>query len=316
VVVSPSAVVWNQAGAAIGDLVRARLPDTQVIDIPLDPPEPPDPRAEILLAWPRRDLPAAAREGVDVDWAHDVRWIHSAMTGIDDYPSALLRERVVTCSRGLAAVPAAEYVLAAILSAEKHIPEIWQQDSAATARSGTLAGKTLGIVGLGEIGTAVAERALAFGMHVVATRRTDRPSPTAGVTLISLDELLTESHHIALTLPATPATRHCIDASAVARMRPGSHIINVARGSLIDDQALLAALDEGRIGLATLDVTDPEPLPANHQLRRHPRVRLSPHVSARDPHGLERLVDRFVTNYRRYTTGDELLGLVDLAAGY
>jgi phosphoglycerate dehydrogenase-like enzyme len=99
-------------------------------------------------------------------------------------------------------------------------------------------------------------------------------------------------------------------------MRPGSHIINVARGSLIDDQALLAALDEGRIGLATLDVTDPEPLPANHQLRRHPRVRLSPHVSARDPHGLERLVDRFVTNYRRYTTGDELLGLVDLAAGY
>jgi phosphoglycerate dehydrogenase-like enzyme len=312
---SPSAAVWNQAGSAIGNLVRARLPGSHVIDIPLDPSGTPAPDAEILLAWPRRDLPAAAREGVDVGWARNIRWVHSAMTGIDDYPSALLQQRLVTCSRGLAAVPAAEYVLAAILSAEKQIPAVWR-DNLASAPIGTLLDRTLGIVGLGEIGNAVANRALAFGMHIVATRRTDRPSPNANVSLVTLDELLSESDHIALTLPATPATRHCINASALAQLRRGAHIVNVARGSLIDDDALLTALDDGRVGLATLDVTDPEPLPATHPFRSHPRVRLSPHVSARDPHGLGRLVDRFATNYHRYTAGQELLGLVDLKAGY
>jgi phosphoglycerate dehydrogenase-like enzyme len=207
-------------------------------------------------------------------------------------------------------------VLAAILSAEKHIPAVWQDETAPSAPIGTLLDRTLGIVGLGEIGNAIAHRALAFGMRVIATRRTDRPSPNTDVSLVTLDELLAKSDHIALTLPATPATRHCINASALAQLQPGAHIVNVARGSLIDDDALLTAIDDGHVGLATLDVTDPEPLPATHPFKSHPRIRLSPHVSARDPHGLGRLVDRFASNYHRYLAGRELLGVVDLEAGY
>jgi phosphoglycerate dehydrogenase-like enzyme len=312
-----SAAVWNQAGARIGDAVRSQLPDTEVIDIALDPASLPATKAAILLAWPRRDLPAAARERVDVSWAREIRWVHSAMTGIDDYPTALLRGRLVTCSRGLAATPAAEYVLAAILSAEKHIPELWDDRLALSLPIGSLAGSTLGIVGLGEIGRAVAERALAFGMRVVATRRTNRPSPLPAVRIVELRELLSVSDHVALTLPATAQTQRLIGADALAWARPGAHIINVARGVLIDDDALLAALDDGRVRLATLDATDPEPLRADHPLRRHPRVRLSPHVSARDSGGLERLAERFALNYRRWVAdAEDLLGVVDLDAGY
>src|SRR5262249_28516543 len=145
---------------------------------------------------------------------------------------------------------------------------------------GTLEGKTLGIVGLGAIGTAVARLAEPFGMRIVGLRRTAAPAPRPSIEVMtSLTALLNGADHVVISAPATPATRHLIDADALASMKPGTHLVNVARGSLVDQDALVAALDAGRLGRATLDVVEPEPLPPGHPLYTHERVRLTPHVS-------------------------------------
>ncbi len=131
-----------------------------------------------------------------------------------------------------------------------------------------------------------------------------------------LAELLASSDHVVIAAPATDRTEHLIDAAALSRMKPGAHLVNVARGSLIDQDALVAALDEGGLARATLDVVDPEPLPAGHPLFRHDRVRLSPHVSWSSPRTLRRTMGLFVENIDRYRDGQELLGTVDLKEGY
>jgi phosphoglycerate dehydrogenase-like enzyme len=172
-------------------------------------------------------------------------------------------------------------------------------------------------VGLGGIGVAVAQRALPFGMRVLALRRTGRKSPIEGVELAkSLGDLLESSDHLVLALPATPKTRHLIGAAALARIKPGAHLINIARGSLVDQEALREALASERVALASLDVTDPEPLPAGHWLYEHPKVRLSPHVSWSMPGAVSRLLDTFVDNLHRYREGAPLDGRVDLDEGY
>jgi phosphoglycerate dehydrogenase-like enzyme len=217
-------------------------------------------------------------------------------------------------------VPIAEWVLAQMLAFEKRLPDSWITDVPATwntADLGGLDGRTLGLIGLGGIGAAVAARALPFGMRVVARRRTAAPSPVAGVELLgSLDELLAIADHVVVTAPATPDTRHLLDADAFAAMRPGVHVVNIARGSLIDQDALRAALDEGRVAMASLDTVDPEPLPASHWMYSDPRVRLSPHISWSMPGASDVLVATFIENLRRYVAGDPLLGVVDVDAGY
>ena len=154
-------------------------------------------------------------------------------------------------------------------------------------------------------------------MRVLALRRTGRKSPVCGVELAkSLGDLLESADHLVLALPATPKTRHLIDAAALARIKPGAHLINVARGSLVDQEALREALTSGRVALASLDVTDPEPLPAGHWLYEHPKVRLSPHMSWSTPGAVSRLLDTFVENLRRYREGAPLEGRVDLDERY
>ena len=207
-----------------------------------------------------------------------------------------------------------------MLAFEKQLPECWitgPPDQWNAATLGGLEGRTLGVIGLGAIGTEVARRALAFDMDVVALRRSDRPPPLPAVERAAdLGSLLAGSDHIVLAAPATPRTARLLDASALARVRTGAHLVNVARGTLVDNDALLAALDDGRIGRATLDVVDPEPLPAGHPLYVHPRVRLTPHISWSSPRSLMRTMERFVDNVERYRSGRPLLGVVDLAEGY
>jgi phosphoglycerate dehydrogenase-like enzyme len=240
--------------------------------------------------------------------------------GIDGFPLAVVGDQVLTCSRGAAAPAIAEFVLAAMLAFEKQLPEVWVTEPPANwniASLGGLEGRTLGIIGLGSIGTEVARRALAFDMEVVAVRRRQLPTPLPGITLTGdLAELLDRSDHVVVAAPATDRTEHLIDAAALDRMKPGSHLINVARGSLVDQEALMAALDRDRPARATLDVVAPEPLPTGHPLYGHDRVRLSPHVSWSSPRTLQRTMSLFVENVDRYRTGQELLGTVDLKEGY
>jgi phosphoglycerate dehydrogenase-like enzyme len=217
-------------------------------------------------------------------------------------------------------VPIAEWVLATMLAFEKKLPGSWvHSPPAAWGRGtlGTLAGRTLGLAGFGGIGRAVAERALAFDMHVRALRRTDASLAMAGVTVAtSLTDLVASADHLVLALPLTSATHHVIGPEIFAAMKPGAHLVNIARGGLVDQEALRVALDDGRVAMASLDAVDPEPLPAGHWLYAHPRVRLSPHVSWNMPNAGEVLVEAFIDNVRRYRRGEALVGVVDVQAGY
>ena len=132
----------------------------------------------------------------------------------------------------------------------------------------------------------------------------------------SLHEVLAGSDHVVVSAPATAATRHLIDAAAFDALKPGAHLVNVARGALVDQDALLAALDSGRVATASLDVVDPEPLPEGHPLYAHPGVRLSPHISWSAPDTMDRTVALFAENLRRYRAGRPLQGVVDPIAGY
>ena len=190
-------------------------------------------------------------------------------------------------------------------------PEHWNFQPAAT-----LSGATLGLLGLGGIAQRVARIALAFEMRVLALRRTDAPSPVGGVELVhSFDRLTAEADHLVLAAPATERTRQVVDSSNLARAKPGLHLVNIARGSLVDQEALRRALDDGTVARASLDVTDPEPLPAGHWMYDHPKVFLTPHASWVGPPPFERAAEIFCDNLDRYLAGEPLAGEVG-EAGY
>src|SRR6266542_5732306 len=285
--------------------MRAAVPDVEVIDIGSDPPSS-DLRADVLFGgWSPHTL----------EYAQHVDWVHLAGTGIDSYPRELFDGRIVTCARGASAIPIAEFVLAGMLAFEKHLPETWLDEPPEHwnfAQLGWLNTRTLGLVGLGGIGVAIAERALPFGMKVRALRRRPEPSPLEGVEVVgSLDELLPEADHLVLAAPATARTRHLINAETLALVKPGVHLVNIARGALVDQDALRDALDDGRVAMASLDTVEPEPLPEGHWLYAHPKVRLSAHVSWASPAGMDRTLEIFIENLRRYANDEPLLHHVD-----
>jgi len=289
------------------------MPDVDVIVIPAEGALDPDVRGDVLLTytWGAPNLAEVVSRGV--------RWIHTFGTGVDAFPFAAIGARTLTCARGASAVPIAEWVLAMLLSFEKHLPDAWITERAAWKRLelGSLQGRTLGLLGLGGIGTAVALRALPFGMQVIAHRRSGAASPLAGVELVrDVDELLARADHLVLALPATSETRHVIGRRTLATVKHGVHLVNVARGSLVDQDALRAALDDGRVARASLDTCEPEPLPEGHWLYAHPRVRLSAHVSWSMPGALDIFVDTLLENLRRFRAGEPLQGVVDVALGY
>ena len=250
----------------------------------------------------------------------EVRWVHVFNAGMDRFPLHAVGERVLTGSRGAAAPAIAEWVLAMMLAFAKQLPGSWVTEPPeywGAAGLTDLRNKTLGLIGLGEIGREVARRALAFDMNVIAVRRTGAPSPLPGVEVVtSLHDMLAVSDHVVVTAPATAATKHLLDTAAFAAMKPGAHLVNIARGSLIDQDALLAALDAGTVAMASLDVVEPEPLPEGHPLYAHPGVRVSPHISWCAPDTIQRTIEIFVENLKRYDAGEPLRGIIDVEEGY
>lgn len=296
------------------DPIIAQFQDVEFIYVPRQGDIPEDASGDALLTIPR-DYPNLA--GL-LD--RGVEWVHVTSTGIDGFPLNLLGSRVMTCSRGTGAIAISEWCLAMMLAFEKDLPNVWLDEPPErwfTAELGALYGKTLGLIGLGGIGTAVARRALAFDMTVLAVRRTAAPSPLEGVEIVgSLTELLTRSDHIVVAAPATAATRHLLEADALAAAKPGTHIVNIARGNLIDQDALRAALDSGHIARASLDTVEPEPLPEGHWLYSHPQVRLSAHVSWCMPKNWDLLIAPFADNLQRRLAGQPLEGIVNPDEGY
>lgn len=251
---------------------------------------------------------------------HGLRWVHIFGTGADRFPFHLAHDLQLSCSRGASATAIAEWTLAMMLCFEKRLPQSWISEPPAgrvVPDLGGLEGRTLGLLGFGAIGQAIARRALGFDMKIMATMRHPRPSPVPGVTITSsIDEIISAADHLVLALPATPETCGLLDATRLARTREGVHLVNVARASLIDQEALRPLLDRGHIAQASLDVTDPEPLPAGHWLYSHPRVRLSPHISWSAPGMVERMLAVFVRNVAAFIDNRPLEGVVDVNAGY
>ncbi|WP_420146458.1 NAD(P)-dependent oxidoreductase [Sphingobium sp.] len=275
--------------------------------------------ADILLVRPSPAWrqPAMARPPA---WPGRLKWVYSASAGIDFYPPWLLDAPIVTCGRGVASDEIADYVIAAIYAQAKNLESVTARSRAqwVNVPLGRVSGTTIGIVGLGAIGQAVARRGLALGAQVVGLRRTGAQSGVSGVEHVaSLESLVSRADHIVIAVPATAQTRHLFDAALLAKVKPGAHIINVARGSVIDQDALIDALDRGDgPGFATLDVTDPEPLPEGHPLYTHPLVRLTPHVSSNHLLVRHRLLDKVRDDISRFARGEAPSDIVDPARGY
>jgi phosphoglycerate dehydrogenase-like enzyme len=249
----------------------------------------------------------------------NTRVVHVLGTGVDKFPFDLLQDRVLTCSRGASAVAIAEFVIASMLAFEKRLPATWLSEPPErwnlSLLSG-LSGKTLGLIGLGAIGQETVRRAVPFGMRILGYRRTDAPGPPGVEVTTDLTTLLTDSDHIVLAVPATTATEGLIGPKEFSLMRKGVHLVNIARGSLIDQDALRVALDDGTVALASLDVAVPEPVPSEHWLYSHPNVHLSAHVSWGGPETLKRTIEMFAVNVDAYFNGRPLIGVVDVAEGY
>lgn len=255
--------------------------------------------------------------------ARGVEWVHLIGTGIDDFPLELVGPGLVlTNSRGMSAIPISEWVLACMLAFEKRLPSAWIDTPPRTwnfpsAPLGTLHGRTVGLVGLGGIGTALAERLLPFGSRVRALRGRDLPSPVDGVEIVpDVATLAAGADHLVLVAPLTEATRGLIDADVLGAMAPGGHLVNIARGPLVVEDALRDALDHGHLACASIDAPDPEPLPAGHWMYDHPKVRLSAHISWNWPGAGAGLFETFRDNLARFVAGEPLDNVIDPSLGY
>ena len=255
-----------------------------------------------------------------IEYCQGLKWVHILGTGVDTYPLDLIQNKLVTCSRGATATPISEWVLAMMLAYEKQLPDRWitkPPEAWYMADLGCLKNKTLGVVGFGAIGQAVAKKALAFDMKVIAKVRNHRDSPYPNVIFErDIENLLSQSDHVVLALPSTPQSHHLINTRTLGLMKPGVHLVNVSRSELIEQVALRQHLNEGQLGRASLDVVKPEPLPFDHWMYSHPRVKLSPHIAWNSPTSHEQIIAPFIENVRAFVNGEPLSGIVDTQAGY
>jgi phosphoglycerate dehydrogenase-like enzyme len=310
---APISVLSHVPVTLLGALLK-RFPDVSIVQIPESAPIEASVRGDVLLtqAWGAPNLAEAMQRGV--------RWVHAYGTGVNAFPFAALGDAPLTCSRGGSGIPIAEWALAAMLAFEKRFPASFVREPGdwKYRELGGLYGRTLALVGFGGIGREVAKRALPFGMRVRALRRGEGGAIDGVEVVRALPELLADADHVVIAAPATPETHHLIGRDALAHVKRGVHLVNVARGALVDQEALRAALDDGRVACASLDVAEPEPPPAGHWLYTHPRVRLSPHISWNMPGALDILLGPFLENLARWRAGKPLLArdLVDLARGY
>jgi phosphoglycerate dehydrogenase-like enzyme len=274
--------------------------------------------AEVLYDFPRghvRDL---------TEVAPNLRWVQGSMAGAGEVAKKaglLETDVVVTTASGVYSGPLAEFVVMAMLQHAKNLDRL-RRDKAEKAwrpaYTESLEGKTLCIVGLGNIGRAVAERARPFGTRIVGVKRAVRDDDPAWrhadelYPTGSLHDALDEADYVAVTLPGTPETRHLVDAEAIGAMKRGAYFVNVGRGSVVDEGALVEALRDGRLSGAALDVFEVEPLPRESPLWELEGVIISPHSTDNLPGLTNKLqTDLFCENLRRYLDGESLVNVLD-----
>lgn len=257
--------------------------------------------------------------------AHRLKWVQAGSAGVERFlsiPGFVESPVILTNARGVFDQPIAEHVLAMILSFTRGLHLLRDQQLQGVWKyipPSDLVGSTLGIVGLGSIGKELARKAQALGMRVLAIRRHPQRAEVPVEALWGIEglpELLRQSDHIVLSLPLTPETRHIIGRDQLALMKPTAYLYNIGRGALIDEKALIEALQEGQIAGAGLDVFEREPLPSESPLWKMPNVILTPHEAGASPSNHYRLMTLFLDNLRRFLQGEPLRNVVNKQLGY
>lgn len=256
-----------------------------------------------------------------------VRWVQALSAGVDHMPLAYMQSRHIrlTNARGIHQIQMSEFAMLLMLEwarrADLHflnqVDKVWGR----RVPSGELYGQTVGIIGSGSIGQAIAEKAAAFGMRTLGYNKSGRPAPGFDETLGSregLQRLLAESDYIIMLLPSTAETRHFLSMEEFKQMKPTACFINLARGSVVNEQELIEALRGGVIAGAALDVFEQEPLPPESPLWELPNVILTPHVAGASPHYMTRSASIIFGNLQRFLRGDAepLINEINLQEGY
>ncbi len=296
--------------------------------------------AELRYIQPGEDVAAALR-GAEIiltyrfepEWwsgAHQLRWVHIGGAGVNHilFPELIASEVIVTNSRGIHTRTMAEYVLAAMLHFSQRFDRAceyksnrkWRAAKIPMTRSSILLkDKKVGIIGAGAIGGGVGEMCGKLGMRVFAINRSKRVElPFAEITggFEGIDKLMAWADFVVVTLPFTAETMGLIDARRIGLMKPGSYLINIARGGIVEETALIEALLHGRIAGAALDVFETEPLPDNSPLFEIPNLLLTPHIAGNYPEYTIDVIDLFLENLKRYLKGKPLKNIVDKNRGY
>jgi phosphoglycerate dehydrogenase-like enzyme len=280
------------------------------------------PHADVILSW---FTPRALLEEVFAA-APRVRWMHSGAAGVEHvlFPALVESPVLLTNSRGVFSSSLAEFVIGVVMFFAKDYRRmvrsqqqgVWDCFDVEEAE-----GKTLGIVGYGDIGSTVAQRARAFGMKIEALRRRpelsrEDPLVEAVHPVAGLRELLARSDYVLVTAPLTAETRGLIGEAELRVMKPSAVLINIGRGPVVVEQALLRALEERWIRGAALDVYEKEPLPEGHPFYRLENVLLSAHCADHTPGWMDRAMELFLENFERFRRGEPLRNIIDKHSGY
>jgi D-2-hydroxyacid dehydrogenase (NADP+) len=263
--------------------------------------------------------------------ADRLKWVHCSGHAVGHFPLAELAARAITVtnSRGVQAIPIAEHVLACILALARRLPQsmrdqqerLWRPNELiGDVSPWVLSGRTIAVIGVGTIGEAIAVRVKAFGMHVIGVRRhPERGRPVGFDEVVGpadMNRALSLADIVVVAAPLTAETNLLLNAEAIATLKRGAIVVNIARGQLVDEEALGSALMGGRLGGAALDVFTTEPLPSSSPFWPMPNVIVTPHNSGFRAGHFDAVIDLFSDNLTRFERGVELLNVVDLNAGY
>lgn len=315
-------LVPDSVCAELTPRARAISPGIMLQAYTEDGPPPADlDKAEGVLRW------IAGKRYADLAvQGQNVRWLHTASAGVDHVLTPAVRAKAnlqVTNSGTAFEIAISEFVLAWMLMVARRLPLLLERQRAHVwewVAQRELHGATVGIIGLGPIGRGVAARSKVFGMRTLGLRRQSLPADGVDEVLtgqVGLARLLAESDYLVLAAALTDQTRALLGANELAQMKPGTWLINIARGAMVDEPALVAALQNGPMAGACLDVFAREPLPTDSPLWDMPNVYICPHSSSGWTDGLQaRQKQLFLDNLRRFVQGEPLASVVDRARGY
>ncbi len=317
----PKRILLGGFAAGAGSALRSAAPDVEFIVAGT-----PDAQATIASI----DAVIGVCSADVLNAGKSIQWVQLVTAGVENcvaIPAVKQRNILITNMQRITGPIIAEHAIAMTLAFTRGLDLFiaaqanadWDPSVRSGGRMAVVQGKTMLVVGLGGIGTEVAKRAHALGMKVTATRASGRTGPDF-VSYVGLPDelpkLASEADFIVNTAPLTPQTTGIFNAELFAKMKPTAYLINVARGGSVVTADLVDALKNKKIAGAGLDVTDPEPLPANHPLWKAPNVIITPHVSSSSDLGQDAQLQVERENLRRYVAGEKMLSVVDVARGY